>query len=503
MISVIVYGRNDSHGYNLHKRAALSFNCIAEVLNDPHDEILFVDYNTPDDFITFPEAIADTLTDKCRKLLRIIRVRPALHNRLFRATTDLVALEPVSRNVAIRRSNPNNKWLLFTNTDMIFHPHPPMQSLNDVVRDLPEGFYELPRFELPDVLWEGLDRRDAAGNIARVADWGKRYHINEIIEKPREIRYDAPGDFQLCLRRDAFAIHGFDEQHNLGWHMDANLAKRFCLFYGEVKTAAAFVSGWHCNHTRTQTNTHKSGRKSNDIDEVLVQLVRADLPHQKDTWGLAGEELEEVRVDGSRQGDLLKALDKVLPVPAASPLVTPFISSDLQACPPEHLKPYIADIMYSFPREWPIGYFGTDKKLFAAFYETVRAMGFAGPIDLIGREQDRDFDNVAAPEKLHCLTIEEADAKCKIFVGDYRVLDVDDLVEDNFQNTRMLAVLQQLLMLERAHSESQEFTPRKFIVLNGVQHPVAQLMRRYTNMQENPFGTRIRHGFVVPVARKP
>ena len=56
MISAILYGRNDNYGYNLHKRAALSFNCIAEVL-DETDEIIFVDYNTPDDFPTFPEAI--------------------------------------------------------------------------------------------------------------------------------------------------------------------------------------------------------------------------------------------------------------------------------------------------------------------------------------------------------------------------------------------------------------------------------------------------------------
>ena len=62
MISVVLYGRNDNYGYNLHKRAALSLNCMAEVLTDPSDEILFVDYNTPDDFPTFPEAIQDTLT---------------------------------------------------------------------------------------------------------------------------------------------------------------------------------------------------------------------------------------------------------------------------------------------------------------------------------------------------------------------------------------------------------------------------------------------------------
>ena len=63
MISIVLYGRNDNYGYNLHKRAALSLNCMAEVLTDPDDEILFVDYNTDNDFPTFPEAIQDTLTE--------------------------------------------------------------------------------------------------------------------------------------------------------------------------------------------------------------------------------------------------------------------------------------------------------------------------------------------------------------------------------------------------------------------------------------------------------
>src|SRR5271154_3013000 len=76
MISVIVYGRNDAHGYNLHKRAAISLNCIAEMLSHAGDEILFVDYNTPNDLPTFIEAIYDTLTSKAKSLLRVFRVRP-------------------------------------------------------------------------------------------------------------------------------------------------------------------------------------------------------------------------------------------------------------------------------------------------------------------------------------------------------------------------------------------------------------------------------------------
>src|ERR1051325_320184 len=86
MISVILYGRNDSYGYNLHKRGAISFNCIAEVLTHPDDEIIFVDTNTPDDLPTFPEAVRDTLTPRAKKLLRVLRVRPASYERFKNGT---------------------------------------------------------------------------------------------------------------------------------------------------------------------------------------------------------------------------------------------------------------------------------------------------------------------------------------------------------------------------------------------------------------------------------
>src|SRR5258708_28970736 len=105
MFSVILYGRNDSHGYNLHKRAAISFNALAEVMSDPDDEILFVDYNTPDDHPTFPEAIHDTLTEKAKKVMRVLRVRPEQHGHL-KSRTHLVALKSHSRNLATRRYTP-------------------------------------------------------------------------------------------------------------------------------------------------------------------------------------------------------------------------------------------------------------------------------------------------------------------------------------------------------------------------------------------------------------
>ena len=236
MFSVIIYGRNDSHGYNLHKRAAISFNALAEVMSDPDDEILFVDYNTPDDHPTFPEAIHDTLTEKAKKVIRILRVRPEQHAGMG-LKTHLVALESQSRNIALRRSNPRNRWILYTNTDMLLVSRDPRQSLSDILREVPDGFYQIPRFELPEMLWEAaFDRKDPAGNLEKLREWSVRYHLNQVVHNFMPMRYDALGDFQAALREDMFAIHGFDETMILGWHCDSNLAARLCLYRGRVDT---------------------------------------------------------------------------------------------------------------------------------------------------------------------------------------------------------------------------------------------------------------------------
>jgi hypothetical protein len=173
MISIVIYGRNDNHGYNLHKRAALSLNCMAELLTDSSDEILFVDYNTPDDFPTFPEAIQDTLTKRVREVLRIFRVRPRIHER-FKAKTRLMVLEPIARNVAVRRSSRSNRWIWSTNTDMIFCPRE-AGSLSEIASGLDAGFYHAPRIEVPEVLWESLDRLAPTEIIRTVREWGASY----------------------------------------------------------------------------------------------------------------------------------------------------------------------------------------------------------------------------------------------------------------------------------------------------------------------------------------
>jgi hypothetical protein len=237
MISIITYGRNDNYSYNLVKRTAFSFNCLAEVLTDDDDEILFVDYNTPDHLPTLPEAIWDTLTEKALARVKVIRISREIHERI-KGDSPLPILENVSRNAAIVRSNPANRWMLSTNPDVLLVPCSKWPNLPALLRTLPDSFYELPRFDIPESVWSSLHRGDPQANMAALRDWlvSNQAAIAETIPDYRFQKYylfDAPGDFQLAPREYFFRLRGFDESMNKYFHSDSNLAKRMWLLNGQ------------------------------------------------------------------------------------------------------------------------------------------------------------------------------------------------------------------------------------------------------------------------------
>jgi len=316
MISVILYGRNDSHGYNLHKRAAISLNCMAEVLSDGGDEILFTDYNTPDDLPTFIEAIYDTLTPNAKSRLRVFRVRPQLHARLVERT-HLAALEPHSRNIAIRRSNPRNRWLLFTNTDMIFLPRGETSDLTGAVGDLPDGLYTVPRFELPEPLWESFPRSDPAAILRICRRLGPALHVDEVTLALPANRFDQPGDFQLVPRQAMWDIHGFDERMIHGWHADSNMCQRLHLFYGNrTESLEQRLKGYHCDHTRVATLAHRLGMKvENDLQQYVFGVTDPVARHQAGTWGAPDEPIEEIDFADSPAARFIGALERTLGEP--------------------------------------------------------------------------------------------------------------------------------------------------------------------------------------------
>ena len=236
MISIITYGRNDNYSYNLVKRTALAFNCLAEVLTND-DEILFTDYNTPDHLPTLPEAIWDTLTDKALRMVKVIRISAALHQQIKR-DSPLPILENVSRNAAIVRSNPRNHWILSTNPDVLLTLASKWRTLDELLESLPDSFYEMPRMDIPESMWSSLHRSDPVSNIRILRDWLIQNKAAVAETSPdwqfqRYILFDAPGDFQLAPREYFIRMQGFDEGMNKYFHSDSNLAKRMWMLNGE------------------------------------------------------------------------------------------------------------------------------------------------------------------------------------------------------------------------------------------------------------------------------
>ncbi|PWS38366.1 hypothetical protein DFH01_03505 [Falsiroseomonas bella] len=498
MLSLILYGRNDNYGYNLHKRAALSLNCMAELLDDEAEEILFVDYNTPNDYPTFPEAIQDTLTAKAKRHLRILRARPALHAR-FAGRTHLLALEPVARNIALRRANPANRWILSTNTDMIFVPRDG-RGLGAILRDLPAGHYGIPRFEIPETLWEGLDRTDARGVIDSFARWGWDLHLNEIVQGMRPFRFDGPGDFQLMLREDLFRLHGFHEDMLLGWHVDANIAKRFSLVYGDVGDLSGELFGYHCDHTRQVTPAHRRDAAQNSVERFFTKVDRPDVPEQAESWGCPDETIEEIRLGSGNT--FLGALNTVLRAPLGAPLVSAYVpeSRDEVGYTPEHVLPFLLDLFASAPRGTRFGWFGTHAAMLDQFLGAWRALGGSGEILL---PADRPaLLGQAGRAGLSALPTATILAEADVLVFDFVDAAGGPLPHGETKavhpvSEALLGIFMEAVLVESG-AQADGAAPRRFVGINAIHNGFEHVFGSHVVTARTPFSVRLRHGFVVP-----
>jgi hypothetical protein len=331
---------------------------------------------------TFIEAIHDTLTPRARSLIRILRLRPRLYEK-YKRQSSLKVLEPLSRNIAARRSNPKNRWILSTNTDMLFVVREEGRFLSDVVAEIPDGFYELPRFEVPQTLWESLNRQDPEDTLNKFRRWGQSLHLNEAILARDDIRYDGPGDFQLMLRSQLFKIQGFNEEMVLGWHVDSNIARRLRLLNGKTDSLLDKVYGFHCEHTRQSSVIHTYQTTQNDQERFVFSVKIPYLPRQAEIWGIPHEKLEEIRLRDNYIKIFSKALENVLPG-QQEPVTTDFFIPESydhgQIYDTSHVLPFLADLLKNMAPDTNIGYYGSNIELLDRLSEFLHNLNYRGHI---------------------------------------------------------------------------------------------------------------------------
>jgi len=400
MISVILNGRNDNYGYNLHKRVSININCLAEMLTDKDDEIIFVDCNTSNSLNTLPEAIHDILTPKAKSLIRVFRIRPETY-RKYKRNSGLAILDSLSRNVGIRRSNQSNRWILSSTTDMVFVPKNKKSSLTEIASNLTDGFYELPRFDVPENLWIEFDRKNPDSIIDLLRNYGDRLHLNIVKTNMPEILYDAPGDFQLMLREQVFQIYGFNEEMVLTFHMDSNIAKRlFILNNFKTGTLVEYIYGYHLNHILSYSDSYSSKPKENDVFKFWKNVSNPIITAQKNTWGLPNEDIEEIRLDNNN----LYKYSSV--VQLLSSQKKEFIEYQ---CDHEgekgfntgliydnfHTFSFLSSYLINMPLNSNIGYIGSNTKLLSLLTAFLDKIGFTGNIYEVNNFTRREIENCA------------------------------------------------------------------------------------------------------------
>jgi hypothetical protein len=294
MVSIIVAGRNDDYGINLSKRTAISLNYFAS-LCEPGDEILYVDCNTPPHLPTLTEAIADTLTPAARHYLRTWRISGEQMTAAI-GETPLPFSDELSRNVAIRRSSPGNKWILSTNCDILLYPLKG-GTIAQALRDLPPKFYVCPRTGIQPEQWQMLDR----GNLDQIHGLCRGI-INRGFVYPPELkepwlRFASNGDFQLAPREQWLAIGGCEEAMKLWGHSDANNAKRLALLNKTERTPdlGDTFCVMHLEHNGPRP-PNAAPLPKNDWKQ-WIDAVNDPMSHNPPNWGLSDTDLPLITLE--------------------------------------------------------------------------------------------------------------------------------------------------------------------------------------------------------------
>lgn len=375
MISILIYGRNDAYGAGLQRRAALSINSMAAALTHVDDEIVFVDYNTDDDLCTFPELIADTLTVEARARLRVIRVRPRHHLALAGRQAPGV-IESIARNIGLRRTRPENAWILSTNTDVILTPWG--ASLTAALEHLEPAYHGAPRFEAPRMLWESLDRTRPQEAVRELTFWAQRLHLAEVVRHDDPaIAYDAPGDFQLAPRDALFHVRGFDETMLQAWHVDANLAVRLGRLFGPARTVGCGFAVYHCEHTASTTSKH-TARRQDDAFVTKVELVAGPVAPNTENWGAADINFECFHLS-TRQPEKVFAAAASDPTTAQADIVYGPSSFRRVTSSRQHVLPYLVDRLAQLRRDTTVGWIGVDPAMRDMTQASLRRLGFTRP----------------------------------------------------------------------------------------------------------------------------
>jgi hypothetical protein len=302
--------------------------------------------------------------------------------------------------------------------------------------------------------------------MAEIERLGPLLHLDEPSPSHEWVRFDAPGDFQLCLRDDFVAVDGFDERMLLGWHVDSNFSRRMLLYRGSIESLEGSLAGYHCNHNRTPTVYHGPQPVGNDPGRFFLTVERAPLPEQRDTWGLADAVLREVPLASGVSVRLTDALlDAVRPAARGQSTWNPFEQALALTYDSAHVLPHLADSIAVSGSRMTIGYLGANPVLREMIDHVVRELSEDGSLTALYASNVSDLDALAESADLLIVDfgLDATVAHESMAGGDGSDVRIPPFPEE----LRPVAIaFERLIQRERARLE-QGLHARRFLLVNS------------------------------------
>jgi hypothetical protein len=441
MLSIVICGTNDNGGYNLHKRAALTLNTAAELLG-ADDEILFVDFNTSGDLPTLPEAIADTLTPRAAEKTRIIRLRsPGL--------TEAQALQ-----AGVKAAAAASDWFMFLRLGAILGLDAGAD-LNSVLRASPPAPVRLAALPLPEAFWGGLDRNAPQETTSAMSAWAARSHLDPAV---------IGGAPVYLASRTWTQAPTAGETADLG--PGAGLRAYDCSFHGAVTPA-----DW--------TNLPQAFARSGG------------------NAGAGGVEVFTVHKASADR--YVRGLTAVVKEPLSGFLEAAYVPEAYGGLGyhPDHVLPYLLDLVSCVPPNTRIGYVGARTDTFTAFAEAWSAMGAEQP--LLTPDLAPWLDHPKATAWPFDAWVEEAE----FFV--FEVGAETNQTQETLnaeERSRIWAVDYSFRQTAERDKDRQSAgaAPRRALVINGVHNFFEPLVMATLSVTLTPFSSRIRHGYFTDPA---
>ncbi|MGH7084771.1 MAG: hypothetical protein ACREFN_07240, partial [Acetobacteraceae bacterium] len=248
---------------------------------------------------------------------------------------------------------------------------------------------------------------------------------------------------------------------------------------------------------------HRHNRVENDWRRWVDGVAEAAIPEQRETWGLYGEEVEEIRL-AHGPGRYVSALQSGIGEAMSEPSEIAFIAAtyDTLGYDPRHVVPYLVDALSCYPRTARIGWIGVEPGLLARFGAAWRALGFGGDLNIpdaarwLAAPASGITRNVPFAE-----LADESDA----FVIDFGPRPAGPDMADDAATRRLRLVnfwCRGLIMNERRRLERAKAVPRRFIVVNAVHGQFEGLVSAHIGAPLAPIATRLRQGFVLPASKE-